>query len=74
MRTTLTIDDDVAALLEAERQRTGLSLKEVVNKTLRRELGRKAFEVKPVALGIGKLLKSDNFNELLETLEGPDHR
>ena len=38
MRTTLTLDDDVANRLEAERRKTGHSLKEVVNTLLRRGL------------------------------------
>lgn len=36
MRTTITFDDDVAALLEAERARSGASLREVVNRLLRK--------------------------------------
>jgi hypothetical protein len=36
MRTTLTLDDDVAALVERERRRTGESMREVVNRLLRR--------------------------------------
>ena len=36
MRTTLTLDDDVAALIEAERRRSGESMREVVNRLLRR--------------------------------------
>lgn len=35
MRTTLTIDDDVAAAIEQRRRRDGLSLKQVVNTLLR---------------------------------------
>ena len=38
MRTTLTIDDDLAKELKAETRRTGLSLKDVVNLALRRGL------------------------------------
>jgi hypothetical protein len=38
MRTTLTLDDDVAAKLKAEQSRAGLPLKEIVNETLRRGL------------------------------------
>ena len=34
MRTTLTLDDDVAAKLKAEQSRAGLPFKEVVNETL----------------------------------------
>lgn len=36
MRTTLTLDDDVAALIEAERARTGESFRTTVNRLLRR--------------------------------------
>ncbi len=38
MRTTLSLDDDVAALIERARSRRDLSLKEVVNEALRRGL------------------------------------
>ena len=38
MRTTLTLDPDVAALLERVRGQGGLSLKEAVNEGLRRGL------------------------------------
>jgi hypothetical protein len=40
MRTTLTIDDDVAALVERERERTGETRREVTNRLLRRGLQR----------------------------------
>lgn len=40
MRTTLTLDQDVAALLERERQRTGESQRSVTNRLLRRGLQR----------------------------------
>jgi hypothetical protein len=36
MRTTVTLDDDVAALIESERARTGESFRSVVNRLLRR--------------------------------------
>ena len=38
MRTTLTLDDDVAAKLKAELRRAGRSFRDVVNETLRRGL------------------------------------
>lgn len=38
MRTTLTIDDDLAALLARERERTGESFRDVTNRLLRRGL------------------------------------
>jgi hypothetical protein len=36
MRTTVTLDDDVAALIESERARTGESFRVAVNRLLRR--------------------------------------
>jgi hypothetical protein len=36
MRTTVTLDDDVVALIESERARTGESFKSAVNRLLRR--------------------------------------
>ena len=39
MRTTVTLDADTVALLQAEVARTGLSFKEVLNRALRSALG-----------------------------------
>lgn len=36
MRTTITLDDDVVALIESERARTGESFRSTVNRLLRR--------------------------------------
>ncbi len=36
MRTTVTLDDDVAALIESERTRTGESFRTTINRLLRR--------------------------------------
>jgi len=36
MRTTITLDDDVAALIESERARSGESFRATVNRLLRR--------------------------------------
>lgn len=79
MRTTLTLDDDVAARLRAEARRTGRPFKQVVNECLRRGLlrprraaGRAPFRV--VARDLGALkpgLSLDNIAELLEVVEGP---
>lgn len=82
MRTTLTLDDDVAAKLKAESRRSGRPFREVVNETLRSGLvskratsPRQAFRV--VARDLGNLrpgLSLDNVAELLEQVEGPLHR
>lgn len=77
MRTTLSLDDDVAQLLKKEVRRTGSSFKEAVNRFLRmgltasRQPVRKPFRVKPWNLGLPPFEKVE---ELLECLEGPDHR
>ena len=77
MRTTLTLDDDVATLLSKEVRRSGESFKQVVNRFLRLGLNaskhpaRKPFRVKPLNLDLPPFEKVE---ELLEYLEGPDHR
>jgi hypothetical protein len=76
MRTTLTIDADVAARLKSEVRRTGKSLKAVVNDALKRGLGltgRKPrpprFEVKPHAFGFKAGVDLDRLNQLADELE-----
>ena len=49
MRTTITLDEDVAALIESERARTGESFRAAVNRLLRRS-GRAAAPPVPPAL------------------------
>jgi hypothetical protein len=77
MRTTLSLDDDVAQLLNREVRQSGDSFKQVVNRFLRLGLTaskqpvRKPFRVKPWNLGLPPFEKVE---ELLEYLEGPDHR
>jgi hypothetical protein len=76
VRTTLTLDDDVAKLLDKEIRRSGDSFKRVVNHFLRLGLTvkpapRKTFKVTPINLGLPHYDKAE---DLLEFLEGPDHR
>jgi hypothetical protein len=47
MRTTLTLDDDVTALIESERARTGESFRSTVNRLLRRSARGEAGAVPP---------------------------
>ncbi len=47
MRTTLTLDDDVVALLEEQQHRRRLSFKEIVNDAIRRGLSHKPTKVAP---------------------------
>ena len=80
MRTTLTLDDDVAAKLKAEIRRSGNSFKQLVNEMLRRELNRPAtkelppFKVKARALGLRPGLSYDKVWELIEKVEGTDYK
>jgi len=79
VRTTLSLDDDVASLLEKEIRRSGASFKEVVNRVLRLGLmtanrpARKPFVVKPRKLGLPPAVTYDNIEQLVEHLEGPKH-
>lgn len=82
MRTTLTLDDDVAAKLAVEMRRTGKTFRETVNEYLRRGLmsrrpegPRTTLRIRP--RDIGRLLPGlslDNVGDLLDRIEGPTHR
>lgn len=80
MRTTLSLDDDVAKLLRGELRRSGASLKATVNHFLRLGLmatgkqQRKPFVVHPRPLGLPSGLSYDNVEDLIEALEGATHR
>ena len=82
MRTTLTLDDDVAAKLKAEQRRAGQSLREIVNEALRRGLAsermtakRRSFKITARDLGDLKPgLSLDNVAELVERVEGSLYR
>ena len=82
MRTTLTIDEDVAVLLERLRRNRDLSLKELVNDALRRglrEMGakprkREPFRTRSVDLGALKIASIDNVAEALAVADGEAFR
>ncbi|HEY3120049.1 MAG TPA: CopG family transcriptional regulator [Vicinamibacteria bacterium] len=82
MRTTLTLDEDVAVKLKAEARRSGRSFKVTVNDALRRafasapKASRKApFKVHVRDLGhLRPGLSLDNVADLIEQVEGPLHR
>lgn len=76
----MTIDDDVASLLQKEIRRSGASFKEAVNHYLRlglmasKDPQRKKFVVHPRPLGLPPGLSYDNVEELIGTLEGSTHK
>jgi hypothetical protein len=75
MRTTLTLDDDVAAAIERLRRARDASLKDIVNQALRRGLSdlttrpSEPFKTKSVALGRLRLASIDNISESLAVAE-----
>ncbi len=78
MRTTLTLDDDVAATLERLRRNRRISLKHLVNDALRRGLNdigrrrkpREYVRTRAVALGRVRIASIDNIDEALAIVEG----
>jgi Arc/MetJ family transcription regulator len=78
MRTTLTLDDDVAAILERLRKSRDASLKDLVNEALRRGLKdmagrtkrREHLQTRSVALGRLRIACLDNIGEALAVAEG----
>ena len=81
MRTTLTLDDDVAAELERLQRSRDMSWKELVNDTLRRGLRdmsgrpkkRPPFETRAYSMG-KQLINIDNTAEALAYLEGENFK
>jgi hypothetical protein len=79
MRTTLTLDRDVAEGLKKEMRRTGGGLKAVVNEALRRGLrlaGKpprpSRFEVRPHAFGVRPGIDLDRLNQLVDELDAEE--
>jgi Arc/MetJ family transcription regulator len=83
MRTTLTIDDDVAAEIEVLRRLRQVSLKTLINDALRRglaEMGehrespQRPFATKSFDVGEIRVNSLDNIAEVLAEAEGEDFR
>ena len=80
MRTTLTIEDDVAKELKAEVRQSGRSFKDVVNAALRRGLrsgqkpgrGLPPFKVEPFTSPFQPGVDPTRLNQLLDDLETED--
>lgn len=79
MRTTLTLDPDVAARLEHEMRRSGLGMKALVNQALRVGLGMtdkpvqpRQFTVEPHPFGFRPGVDLDRLNQLADELEAEE--
>jgi hypothetical protein len=79
MRTTLTIDDDIAAILKQEMVRKGASFREIVNRALRRGLAeeqlvgpRPTVKTRPHAFGFKPGFDRDKLNQLVDDLEAEE--
>ena len=79
MRTTLTLDRDVAERLRSEIRRTGKSLKAAVNEALRLGLGLAGkpqraprFDVQPHAFGFKPGVDLDRLNQVADELEAEE--
>lgn len=79
MRTTVTLDDDVAKALEALRREEGLSTSVALNRLVRQGLAvagavpRPPFRQQTSPMGRPRV-PLDNIGEALELLEGEAHR
>jgi hypothetical protein len=82
MRTTLTLDDDVAARLKAAVRKDRLPFKQLVNEALRGGLdvmarpkpARRPFRTRGFDLGPSLVGSLDNVEEILSRVEGEGHR
>jgi hypothetical protein len=82
MRTTVTLDDDVAVRLQREQRKRGAAFKEVINDVLRAGLDASDRRRKPAArfrttgfdLGDSLVGSLDNVEEVLSRAEGEGHR
>ena len=80
-RTTITLDDDVKAKLQAEMRKSGKSFRETVNETLRLGLlshqkpqKLKPFKVHARDLGLKPGYSFDKPWDLIEEIEGPGYK
>ncbi len=82
MRTTLTLDDDVAVRVEREQRKRKVAFKTVINDLLRagldatptRRTPPKPFETRAVHLGPSLIGSLDDIEGALSRAEGEDHR
>lgn len=80
MRTTLTLDDDIAAKARRAMSVTGLPFKAVINQALRVGIESvltprpaRPYRTTPRPMGLREGLSYDNISELLAVTEGEKH-
>ena len=79
MRTTLTLDPDVAKMIETEVHRSRRSVKAVTNEAIRRGLSggagaaQPAFKVEPLPIRLRPGIDPGRFNQLVDELEVAEH-
>ena len=80
MRTTLTLDPDVAAKAKKGAAKLHRPLKEIINAALRIGLDEvlkpktpQPYQTKPRPLGLRRGFSYDNISELIASAEGEDH-
>ena len=81
VRTTVTLDDDVAARVKRESLSRGASFRDTLNDLLRAALlgvnykpRRRTLAIRPTCMGHKPGLNYDNIESLLEYGEGDQHR
>jgi hypothetical protein len=83
MRTTITLDEDLAIRLERHRSQHGESFKQALNEAIRAGLNyiensaeapRKVRRTEPLALGRRLASSIDDISEVLAIAEGEDYR
>jgi hypothetical protein len=82
MRTTLTLDDDVAVRVEREQRKRQVPFKQVINDLLRagldardeRRSARKPFRTTGLDAGPSLIGSFDNIEEVLSRIEGDAHQ
>ena len=82
MRTTVTLEDDVALEIAKLQKARDESFKDTVNALLRaglasvrarRQSGARAYRTEPASLGVPRLTNLDDISEVLAFGEGEDH-
>ncbi len=77
MRTTITLDEDVAAKLRAAARKSGRPFKQVVNEAIRTGLARQAKKLPPFEIQGRELIRLkpgfnyDKVEDIFDQLDGP---